>query len=518
MWSFLQNCPPKPRPIGIGGALVGLLAVGWLGLRECAAAPAPEFVWARSVTNSGGTYGLGLTAALDSEGGLCVGGFSDGTTLDFGGVVLTNAGIDWRGVQFICKYDASGIPVWCRQVVTNPPWYMCLRLATDSLGNIYCAGRFKGPAVFGNNTLVSSTPADVFLAKYDTYGQVMWAKRIGANGSSLGLAVEPTGNAFLVARDSGTVDFGSFALTNSAAFIAKYDSAGNLVWARESVPSEAIAVGSNGAVCVTGTSGVLAKYDQFGSLVWSRAFPKGKAIALDQRENIFVTGLGAGTFDGITLTNSGGDIDAFVARCDPSGKVVWMHQPGGVQCEFGSGIALDGYNNVYVTSIAGTGNGEQGLTVGATVLTNACTFVAKYDCAGNALWGLAPITPGIAGIFCIAFAAPTRIYVAGGFSQFATFGGTTLVGEQSDLNRSIFAAMLGGDYDTPAATLDSVLSPATGRLQFNVTGATGLTYIVEGSTNLVDWIPLMSGAAPFPFTDSDAAAFPSRYYRAVCQP
>jgi hypothetical protein len=41
--------------------------------------------------------------------------------------------------------------------------------------------------------------------------------------------------------------------------------------------------------------------------------------------------------------------------------------------------------------------------------------------------------------------------------------------------------------------------------------------VVEGSTNLLNWIPLATnllGAGPIYFSDSDSTNFPARFYRA----
>jgi len=57
----------------------------------------------------------------------------------------------------------------------------------------------------------------------------------------------------------------------------------------------------------------------------------------------------------------------------------------------------------------------------------------------------------------------------------------------------------------------------TNQFGFNVSGAFGQTIVVEGSTNLVDWLPLstsvMSGSL-FYFSEPGWTNFPSRYYRA----
>jgi len=55
------------------------------------------------------------------------------------------------------------------------------------------------------------------------------------------------------------------------------------------------------------------------------------------------------------------------------------------------------------------------------------------------------------------------------------------------------------------------------RFGFNVSGSSGQTLVVEGSTNLLQWLPLRTntlGSGPFYFSDPGTAAFPWRFYRA----
>ena len=61
--------------------------------------------------------------------------------------------------------------------------------SADSNGNVYVTGRYEGTCTFFNvgggigATLSNITAPDVFLAKYTTNGQVIWAARIGGTGA-----------------------------------------------------------------------------------------------------------------------------------------------------------------------------------------------------------------------------------------------------------------------------------------------------------------------------------------------
>ena len=66
-------------------------------------------------------------------------------------------------------------------------------------------------------------------------------------------------------------------------------------------------------------------------------------------------------------------------------------------------------------------------------------------------------------------------------------------------------------------TLGSVIFTGNHQFQFTVTGQAGTNYIVQFSTNLATsiWLPLLTNAAPFTFTDTNPATSAQQFYRAV---
>ena len=70
-------------------------------------------------------------------------------------------------------------------------------------------------------------------------------------------------------------------------------------------------------------------------------------------------------------------------------------------------------------------------------------------------------------------------------------------------------------YTLPAAaTLTSAVCSG-GQFSFTVTGTDGANYVIEASTNLVDWLPVQTNTAPFTFVDANAAAASQCFYRSV---
>jgi len=82
-----------------------------------------------------------------------------------------------------------------------------LGIAVDGSGNTYVTGTFTGTASFAPGTsLTSAGAADVFVAKYDGHGTLLWATRAGGTQNEQGssIAVDSLGNSYLTGTFSGS--------------------------------------------------------------------------------------------------------------------------------------------------------------------------------------------------------------------------------------------------------------------------------------------------------------------------
>ena len=502
--------------------LIILLAALALSTDVLTYAASPDFLWARPATNRMDIGHPGSSTARsvasDISGNIFVAGTFGSTSIRFAGVALTNT-TSGQG-NFLCKYDPSGTLLWARLAGTNFG-ARSIMVAADASTNMVVAGYISGTVLFGTNSLMSTGPLAVFVAKYDGAGQVVWARKIDAydpvGSNPLGLSVAPDGSVFIAGGYNGTANFGAVSLTNTGAFLASYSSDGGLIFARAALAGNAIAASGNGSVYLTGP-GLLAKYGTLGDLAWSRSFPNGTAIALDALENVYTTGYGSGTYDGLTLTNSGGLADFFLAKCNSTGALLWLRQIGGTTQERGTGVAPDRYGNVFVTGISATASSEPTLLFGSTTLTNVLWFVAEYDASGNPQWARSSSPSVRASAFGLALTSPDAVYLAGYFYNTTTFGGITL----SEADTSGAGVAYPAKLATGQSPMIPVLSPpapdSNGHVQFALTGARGFKYAVEASTNLNQWKPLFSNDSPFVFLDLESPNFPARFYRARLVP
>jgi hypothetical protein len=72
-------------------------------------------------------------------------------------------------------------------------------------------------------------------------------------------------------------------------------------------------------------------------------------------------------------------------------------------------------------------------------------------------------------------------------------------------------------YATAAAKLIPA-SQVSSQYAVAVAGVPGFKYVVQASTNLINWVPLQTNTAPFTFVDANAGNFRQRFYRSIYTP
>jgi uncharacterized repeat protein (TIGR01451 family) len=109
----------------------------------------------------------------------------------------------------------------------------------------------------------------------------------------------------------------------------------------------------------------------------------GNGIAVDETGNVYVVGT-SGVAWGSPLSPFGGKVDAFVAKLDSAGALLWMTFLGGSGADSGRDIAVDGNGDVYVV---GTAGGTWGSPVDPYPVDEWYSpFVGKLDSDGTLQW------------------------------------------------------------------------------------------------------------------------------------
>lgn len=422
---------------------------------------AQNYDWAKSAGGSSGD--IANSIAVDAAGNSYITGWFQGTAT-FGSTTLTSGG-DYD--YYIAKYNASGNLVWAKSggSTGNDIGYS---VVVDNSNNVYVTGTFSSSLTLGTTTLTASaTTGNIFIAKYDSSGAVLWTQKgTGADeAQGQGIAVDASGNCYITGYFKGSLSIGTNVLTGgsgsatSAIFVIKLDVSGNITWTKQNALGQCnaydIACDNVGNAYVTGYfvgsvtlgtntltgSGLfdmyVTKITSSGTFEWAKSgggtsIDQGNRIAIDGSNNIYVTGYytGSSTFSGTPLTSVGSSADVFIAKYKSDGTLTWVKSAGGTQADIASGIDADANGNIFIT---GYYQGSTTFGTAPAITSNGAfdIFAAKYDSSGNCKW--ASGAGGSNGDYGYAIKAKSgKVYIAGSFSGSATFGSSSLTSAGAD--------------------------------------------------------------------------------------
>ena len=423
--------------------------------------------WARDGISSGNinSYGEGYYVTVDSMENSYLTGFYV-YTLAFDTFVLNS----FPSVEaFLVKYNSTGNVLWAKSSMGPGDAYgMCI--ATDASNNVYLEGRyFSGAVSFDQVTLDSTGIYNIFLAKYDSSGNVIWVRTPddSAYAYNYSVATDRFGNVYITGSfESQTITFGSHTLINTgllSLFVVKYDSSGNVIWAKsaggtaENISSVSIASDPSGNIYITGafssstmtigaytltnngtTNSFLTKYDSAGNVLWAKSaggthYDYGVAVSTNSSRYVYVTGdfmSPSIIFDSDTLINIG-TYNFYIAKYDLFGNVLWAKSSQDSGACFVFNLATDNNGNPCISG------GQQGnpnhypinfnnlsLIIPATILDPM--FFVKFDSLGNALCGDVLPTGGDDNNG-IAVGISNNVYLGGDFAMDTMiFGNDTL--------------------------------------------------------------------------------------------
>ena len=348
-------------------------------------------------------------------------------------------------------------------------------VCTDAQGNIYQIGYFVGIATFGPLSITSGGGFDIFVARAGSDGVWHWAVKAGGSSNNYGRAItlDGDGNIIITGEFTGSVTFGTHSLSGtggSNVFVAKLDPYGNWLWATRAghngnASGNSIATDSQNNIYVTGAftyqayfgstllyagSGgyndiFLAKLNSAGSnWLWAvqaggNSNDYGYGVALDEYDNVYITGsfMGYANFGGSYYMTSQGYMDAFVCRLNSSGNWIWRRSAGQTNYVYSKAIAIRNFNIVIGGYFNGTAifGGQQIQSTG-----NYDAFAAHLTTDGNWFWAIRAGGSGNDYITSVTFGEDDFFYVCGYFS------GTTYIGYDSYVSRGYNDAFLARGY------------------------------------------------------------------------
>ena len=348
-----------------------------------------NIIWAKSF---GGTdWEVPTSITVDKYGNIFITGYFMSHNLSIDSIIITNPDtLSWNANIFTIKYDSSGNLKWAKIAGGINDDY-AYGITTDAIGNVYLVGTFLSPTMyFDTNTITNAGFCNILIAKYDPSGNIIWAKCAGGNSWDSGnsIASDENDNIYITGNySSPVITFDSITLTNAGSeniFISKYNTSGNVIWARSAggnlydsgngitldtykniiitgnFSSHIITFGSfilNNIFTSDTTSDIfVAKYDSLGNVLWAKCSggiedEYSFGITTDAGCNIYLTGLFSSStinFNGTILSNAGLN-DFYILKYDLLGNEKWAKSGGGSKEETGYGIIADYYGNIYLT-------------------------------------------------------------------------------------------------------------------------------------------------------------------------
>ncbi|MFM2295881.1 MAG: hypothetical protein RLZZ350_2294 [Verrucomicrobiota bacterium] len=306
------------------------------------------------------------------------------------------------------------------------------------------------------------------IEKFDTNGT---ASVFGyGDGHVYATAFDTNGNLYATVNSgkilkfttNGTPSVFASGLTPGLPFGLAFDTAGRLYVALSSNVLQFAADGSTRTVFATG-------------------FTNATAIAFDSQTNLFV----ASSVDNriLKIPSTGGTNTVFAAATN-----IW-------------GLAFDASGALFVAD-------------------NNTNVIWKYATNGSRTSFSTDhvVAPGF-----LAFDTDGRLYSANYFTntlyRYATNGTATLIGTNNLTTPEGVSVWPLPSWLIPgtAVATPTLAAPsyAGGQFSFTVSGTTGANYVVQATTNLTTWFTVTTNTAPFTYTETNAAIYLQRFYRAA---
>lgn len=238
-----------------------------------------------------------IEVEVDLNGNVYAGGRFTGT-IDFdpgpGTAIMNDPDFKWDG--YLVKLDKYGNYKWSFQYA-GTDLTQVQQIIYDNNSSIYVNGTFGGtvdfdPSPTGSFNMTSAIYWEGFIAKYDTSGKFIWAKQLGGspfNGNNTrvyGDKIYTTGTFGGVRDfDPGVTTFTMNSL--SSVFLTKLDTSGNFKWAKE----------FKGGTSISGID-----IDKIGNIYIAADFDN--MVDLDPSPLQYTAGIGSGNY--VVKLDSGG--------------------------------------------------------------------------------------------------------------------------------------------------------------------------------------------------------------------
>ena len=374
----------------------------------------------------------------------------------------------------------------------------------DSLGNVYVCGEVMQFADFNATPVTTYGLRDIFIAKYNCNGNLLWVKTAGSHFDDYAydMKLDGLGHIYLtgeiITQPTDPCNFFGdiVVLDGSTAYVTKLDTSGNVLWSKFAGPDSThgifaigydielsplgdlvvffgvaqpgeifpgINVVRGGYIFQFDTSGAIMNYGQFSVVDFVGEIADFKVNSNGDR---ILTG--HFNSDSLVIQNQtlynpkSGDI-FFLAKFDSTNTLVWTYQFTDTLTtatgSYGYGLCTDAFNNIYVTGVVSPGlKAANHVFIDPFPPLSLIPIVVKVNNSGNAIWA----TQGFYKYNSYAkgkidLNSQGHLFFSGSFGTQAVFGNDTLQGASLGL-QDIFLA----EADTSGNILGAVSILGTG--------------------------------------------------------
>jgi hypothetical protein len=265
-------------------------------------------------------------------------------------------------------------------------------ICSDNLGNVYTTGNFSGKlSISGMDTIESENKNDCFISKYDKNGKILWVKTISGISDETGNSITIDNNQDIIIvgnfyKEIKIAKTKIKAKGNADIFIAKYNKQGVLLWYKilgsygmddahqvkidnsnniyvagrlsHSIKVDNVILKSHG-----GIDGFIMKLNTEGNLIFGKTIG-GKEdddidkISFDNNNNIFISGVVSDSvFYDSNLILTTGYLNQYFAKISNKGNLSWIktygedsnHQIWDMNVDKFGSIYLTGYHSGEIT-------------------------------------------------------------------------------------------------------------------------------------------------------------------------
>ncbi len=338
-------------------------------------------------------------------------------------------------ISILCQIANSQTPYWeWAQSGGSTQYDRAVSIAYNDEGNLIVAGYFQSTAYFETETLTTTTSFGMFIAEYNTDGDMLWIKHVANADGGLNpeyVFVDDAGDIYVAGTFGGYsyADGITFLPSTSLApsvgggFVSKFSDSGDLIWANVILSADGIdfvaTMDESDNLIISGTmwsaidfydgtstytlSGDLlwhiyaAKYSSEGAIMTyakilnSPQVLYARDIVTD--DGLYMTGIFNGQLicgiipDTFWLYTDVMYSQVFMARFDPvTFSIVWATITSGPTYSFANTLTVDNDDHLFVT---GTYYNEMSFGMLAdtqTIMSSAPygeNFIAQYDTAGE---------------------------------------------------------------------------------------------------------------------------------------